>query len=284
MCRLLLRSMSISQDELSLCTSQRKAMEWHKYHTRIRKQVQVWQDLCKKKKLTLDTSLLFSIPFSHFFGFVVLFLAVPAWVFCLGQREREQYPRGEAALGYWVLPQSTGRTRQAAHSQPTKADRSHLLSQKHSNRSPSPPSAIAPAYRWGLLMFCDFPGLSFASPSRFARLPAHPPMHAHAPLLVSFRTALSASHNFCSLQFRSLLNETHAGLGNHNVIYNLPQNTFIQLVAHRRKRTPYELAAEALIWLFPHENPSRGACKRGLRGEGKSAAWPQLTLIIDANR
>lgn len=165
----------------------------------------------------------------------------------LGEKGGEQQHHGETALGYWVLPRSAGRTRRAARSQPTKADRSRLLSRKHSNHSPSPPSAIAPAYRWGLLMFCDFPGLPFASPSRFARLPARPPMHAHAALLVSFRTALSASHNFCSLQFRSLLNETHAGLGNHNVIYNLPQNTFIQLVAHRRKRTPYELAAEALI-------------------------------------
>jgi len=115
---------------------------------------------------------------------------------------------------------------------------------------PSPPSDISLVYKWDLLMFCDFPGLSFALPalqSVFAWFPAHASMHAHASFLVSFQMALSASHNFCSLQFRSLLNETHAGLSNHNVIYNLPQNTFIQLVAHWRKRTPYELTAEALI-------------------------------------
>ena len=121
---------------------------------------------------------------------------------------------------------------------------------------PSPPGDISLVYKWDLLIFCDFPGLSFALPalqSGFAWFPAHTHTHAHTPmhaqtsLLVSFQIALSASHNFCSLQFRSLLNETHAGLSNHNVIYNLPQNTFIQLVAHWRKRTPYELAAEALI-------------------------------------
>lgn len=117
---------------------------------------------------------------------------------------------------------------------------------------PSSPGDISLVYKWDLLIFCDFPGLSYALPalqSGFASFPAHaqPPTHAHTSLLVSFQMALSASHNFCSLQFRSLLNETHAGLSNHNVIYNLPQNTFIQLVAHWRKRTPYELAAEALI-------------------------------------
>lgn len=81
--------------------------------------------------------------------------------------------------------------------------------------------------------------------------------------------ASSASHNFCGLQFWSLLNETHAGFGNHNVIYNLPLNTFIQLVAHGRKRTPYELTVKGLIWLFPHENPGRGACKRGWEKKGR---------------
>lgn len=95
-------------------------------------------------------------------------------------------------------------------------------------------------------------------------------------LLLSFlfpllQMALSASHNFCGLQFWSLLNETHAGFGNHNVIYNLPLNTFIQLVAHWRKRTPYELTVKGLIWLFPHENPGRGACKRGWEKRGKKA-------------
>lgn len=99
---------------------------------------------------------------------------------------------------------------------------------------PSPPGDISLVYKWDLLIFCDFPGLSFALPalqSGFAWFPVHihthTPVHAHASLLVSFQMALSASHNFCSLQFRSLLNETHAGLSNHNVIYNLPQNTFI---------------------------------------------------------
>lgn len=129
----------------------------------------------------------------------------------------------------------------------------HLMRGSPGN-TPSPPGDISHVYKWDLMIFHNFPGPSFALPALqrgLAWFPAHThthtPMHTHASLLVSLQMALSASHNFCSLQFRSLLNETHAGLSNHNVIYNLPQNTFIRLVAHWRKRTPYELAIEALI-------------------------------------
>lgn len=242
-----------------------------------------------RHQLTIFFPFFLPFPFFYFFCFISLSILLPA---CAGGKWRERdnsiqkqkwkcRTRRHSALSW-----SAGRMHPAAAGSPQRLTELILCSP---GNLPSSPGDISLVYKWDLLIFCDFPGLSYALPalqSGFASFPAHaqPPTHACTSLLVSFQMALSASHNFCSLQFRSLLNETHAGLSNHNVIYNLPQNTFIQLVAHWRKRTPYELAAEALIWLFPHENPSRGACKRGLRGEGKSESWPQLTLIINANR